>query len=205
MKLTAKKLRQIIREEVERATEAFNYGPDGKPTPAQQKWRSRERNVGVADSERRAASRAARRGTQITDEEKKAISSLIDQFLAKVNDENSGWWPQTWLGGGRIYDPSSKKADKDGYYDRPPEQNAAMRKRFDDLRAASGRDPFTVDHIKQDIAQSGSSVWYSEDGQLKHPSLSSFIKSKLIKAVSKKLDAAGMEGEEKLRAYLKGL
>ncbi len=198
MKLTTKKLRQIIREEVERATEAFNYGPDGKATPAQQKWRSRERNVGVADSERRAASRAARRDTQITGEEKKAISSLIDQFLAKVNDENSGWWPQTWLGGGRIWTGSD-------YIDRTPEQNAAMRKQFDDLRASSGRDPFTVDHIKQDIAQSGSSVWYSEDGKLKHPSLSSFIKSKLVKAVSKKLDAVGMEGEKKLRAYLKGL
>jgi len=36
MKLTTKKLRQIIREEV---TEAFNYGPDGQPTESEtQSW-----------------------------------------------------------------------------------------------------------------------------------------------------------------------
>jgi hypothetical protein len=201
MRLTTKKLRQIIREEVERATEAFNYGPDGEATPAQQRWRDRERNVGVADSERRAASRAARRGTQITGEEKKAISSLIDQFLAKVNDENSGWWPQTWLGGGRIWTGSD-------YVDRTPEQNAAMRKQFDDIRASSGRNPFTVDHIKQDIKQSGSSAWYSDPKtrELKHPSLSAFIKSKLVTAIYAALDASsGTEAENKLKAYLKGL
>ena len=51
MKLTTEKLEQIIREEVENVVEAFNYGPDGKPTPAQQRFRSRERNAGVAASE----------------------------------------------------------------------------------------------------------------------------------------------------------
>ncbi len=195
MKLTTKKLRQIIREEVKNVAEAFNYGPDGEPTPAQRRFRDRERNVGVADSERRAAARAAR---QISADEKEVISGVIEQFLAKVNDENSGWWPQTWLGGGRIWTGSD-------YIDRTPEQNAAMRKQFDDLRASSGRDPFTVDHIKQDIKQSGSSVWFSEDGKLKHPSLSAFIKNKLIKAISSKLDASGTEAENKLKAYLRGL
>ncbi len=125
MKLTTKKLRQIIREEVKNVAEAFNYGPDGEATPAQKRFRSRERNVGVADSERRAAARAAR---QISADEKEVISGVIEQFLAKVNDENSGWWPQTWAGGGRIWTGSD-------YIDRTPEQNAAMRKQFDDLRA----------------------------------------------------------------------
>lgn len=201
MKLTTKKLRQIIREEVQYATEAFNYGEDGEPTPAQQRFRDRERNVGVADSERRAAALAAKRAGQITDDEKKIISKEIEQFLAKANDENSGWWPQTWLGGGRIWTGSE-------YVDRTPEQNAAMRKQFDDIRASSGRNPFTVDHIKQDIKQTGSSVWYTDPKtrELKHPSLSTFIKSKLITKIYAALDASsGTEAENKLKAYLGGL
>ena len=199
MKLTTKKLRQIIREEVKNVAEAFNYGPDGEPTPAQQRFRSRERNAGVADSERRAAALAAKRGAQVSEEEKGKISAEIEKFLANVNDENSGWWPQTWLGGGRIWTGSE-------YIDRTPEQNARMRKQFDDLRASSGRNPFTVDHIKQDIKQSGSSVWFSEDGELKHPSLSAFIKSKLITKIYAALNASsGMEAENKLKAYLSAL
>ena len=201
MKLTVEKLTQIIREEVQNATEAINYGEDGKPTPAQQRYRSRERNVGVADSERRAAALAAKRAGQITDDEKKVISKEIEQFLAKANDENSGWWPQTWLGGGRIWTGSE-------YVDRTPEQNAAMRKQFDDIRASSGRNPFTVDHIKQDIKQTGSSVWYTDPKtrELKHPSLSTFIKSKLITKIYAALDASsGTEAENKLKTYLSAI
>ena len=85
------------------------------------KQRERERNAGLGGD------RVRRGPISLTDEEKEAISDEIDLFLANANDENAGWWPQTWLGGGRVYDPSSKKADKDGYYDRSPEQNAAMR------------------------------------------------------------------------------
>jgi len=201
MKLTTKKLRQIIREEVQYATEAFNYGEDGEPTPAQQRFRDRERNVGVADSERRAAALAAKRAAQLTKDDKDIISAEINGFLANVNDENSGWWPQTWLGGGRVWTGSE-------YVDRTPEQNAAMRKQFDDLRASSGRDPFTVDHIKQDIKQTGSSVWYADPKtrELKHPSLSAFIKSKLVTKIYAALDASsGTEAEDKLKAYLRGL
>ena len=201
MKLTIEKLTQIIREEVQNATEAINYGEDGEPTDAQKRFRSRERNVGVADSERRAAALAAKRSAQLTKDEKDAISDEIDNFLAKANDENSGWWPQTWLGGGRIWTGSE-------YVDRTPEQNAAMRKQFDDLRASSGRDPFTVDHIKQDIKQTGSSVWYADPKtrELKHPSLSTFIKSKLVTKIYAALDASsGTEAEQKLKAYLRGL
>lgn len=201
MKLTIEKLTQIIREEVQNATEAINYGEDGEPTDAQKRFRSRERNVGVADSERRAAALAAKRAAQLTKDEKDAISDEIDNFLAKANDENSGWWPQTWLGGGRIWTGSE-------YVDRTPEQNAAMRKQFDDLRASSGRDPFTVDHIKQDIKQTGSSVWYADPKtrELKHPSLSTFIKSKLVTKIYAALDASsGTEAEQKLKAYLRGL
>ncbi len=201
MKLTIEKLTQIIREEVQNATEAINYGEDGEPTDAQKRFRSRERNVGVADSERRAAALAAKRSAQLTKDEKDAISDEIDNFLAKANDENSGWWPQTWLGGGRIWTGSE-------YVDRTPEQNAAMRKQFDDLRASSGRDPFTVDHIKQDIKQTGSSVWYADPKtrELKHPSLSAFIKSKLVTKIYAALDASsGTEAENKLKAYLRGL
>ncbi len=201
MKLTTEKLEQIIREEVKNVTEAFNYGPDGEATPAQKRFRSRERNVGVAASEKRAAALAAKRAAQLTKDEKDAISDEIDEFLAKANDENSGWWPQTWLGGGRIWTGSD-------YVDRTPEQNAAMRKQFDDLRASSGRDPFTVDHIKQDIKQTGSSVWYADPKtrELKHPSLSSFIKSKLVTKIYAALDASsGTEAENKLKAYLRGL
>lgn len=201
MKLTVKKLTQIIREEVENVVEAFNYGPDGKPTPAQQRFRSRERNVGVAASEKRADALAAKRAAQLTKDEKDTISAEIEQFLAKANDENSGWWPQTWLGGGRVWTGSE-------YVDRTPEQNAAMRKQFDDLRASSGRDPFTVDHIKQDIKQTGSSVWYADPKtrELKHPSLSSFIKSKLITKIYAALDASsGMEAEKKLKTYLSAI
>ena len=201
MKLTIEKLTQIIREEVQNATEAINYGEDGEPTDAQKRFRSRERNVGVADSERRAAALAAKRSAQLTKDEKDAISDEIDNFLAKANDENSGWWPQTWLGGGRIWTGSE-------YVDRTPEQNAAMRKQFDDLRASSGRDPFTVDHIKQDIKQTGSSVWYADPKtrELKHPSLSAFIKSKLVTKIYAALDASsGTEAENKLKAYLRGI
>ena len=201
MKLTIEKLTQIIREEVQNATEAINYGEDGEPTDAQKRFRSRERNVGVADSERRAAALAAKRAAQLTKDEKDAISDEIGNFLAKANDENSGWWPQTWLGGGRIWTGSE-------YVDRTPEQNAAMRKQFDDLRASSGRDPFTVDHIKQDIKQTGSSVWYADPKtrELKHPSLSTFIKSKLVTKIYAALDASsGTEAEQKLKAYLRGL
>jgi len=208
MKLTTKKLAQIIREEVanvvkDAMTEAPNYGdydPEtGKrlPTDAQRRFRSRERNVGVGDYVP---------PTQLIDTEKTAIADTIEEFLAKVNDENSGWWPQTWLGGGRVYDPSDKRSDKDGYYDRPDEQNAAMRARFDHLRGQAERNPFTVDHIKQDIKQTGSSAWYRDEktGQ-RWPSLSAFIKGKLIKMINKKLRLTEADAEDKLKAYLNGL
>jgi len=212
MKLTTKKLTQIISEEAanvvkDAMTEAPNYGDydpkTGKrrPTPAQQKFKDRERNVGVAASAKRAAALAAKRATQLTDDEKDKISVEIKKFLDNANDENSGWWPQTWLGGGRVWTGSD-------YVDRTPEQNKAIRDQFDDLRASSGRDPFTVDHIKQDIKQSGSSVWYSDPKtrELKHPSLSAFIKSKLITKIYAALDASsGMEAENKLKAYLSAI
>lgn len=191
MKLTMKKLTQIIREEVQNeiSNKDKHYGTGyymGR------KQRERERNAGLGGD------RVRRGPIRLTDEEKETISAEIEGFLAKVNDENSGWWPQTWAGGGRIWTGSD-------YIDRTPEQNAAMRKQFDDLRASSGRDPFTVDHIKQDIEQTGSSVWVSEDGELKHPSLSAFIKSKLVKAINSELGASGMEAENKLKAYLSAL
>lgn len=206
MKLTIEKLKQIIAEEVKNVTEAPNYGDydpgTGKrlPTDAQRRFRSAERNVGVADSERRAAARAAR---QISRDEKKVISGVIEQFLTDANDENARdekgqlWWPETWLGGGRIWTGSD-------YVDRTPEQNDAMRKRFDDLRGASGRDPFTIDHIKQDIKQTGSSVWYfnPETRELKHPSLKSFIDNYLIKSIAAALKIGESDAKEKLKVYL---
>lgn len=198
MKLTVEKLTQIIREEVESVVEAFNYGPDGKPTPAQQRWRSRERNVGVAASEKYASSLAAKRAVRLTDDEKETISDLIDEFLANANDENSGWWPQTWVGGGKYYKGGE-------YFERTPEMNAKIRKQFDDVRASSGRDPFTVDHIKQDLKQTGTSVWYFEDGELKHPSLKAFIQEYLLKDINQALEVTGLEAEKKLKAYLSAL
>ncbi len=208
MKLTTEKLEQIIREEVtnvvkDAMNEAPNYGDydpkTGKrrPTPAQQKFKSRERNAGVAASDKYAAALAAKRVRQLTKDEKDAISDEIDSFLAKANDENSGWWPQTWLGGGRVWTGSD-------YVDRTPEQNKAMRDQFDKYRASSGRNPFTVDHIKQDIKQSGSSVWYADPKtrELIHPSLSAFIKQYLTPSISKELGIMALDAEEKLKSYL---
>jgi len=211
MKLTTEKLEQIIREEVtnvvkDAMTEAPNYGDydpkTGKrrPTPAQQKFKDRERNVGVAASAKRAAALAAKRATQLTKTEKDKISVEIKKFLGNANDENSGWWPQTWLGGGRIWTGSD-------YVDRTPEQNKAMRDQFDKYREISRRDPFTVDHIKQDIKQKGSSVWYHDPKtkELKHPSLSAFIKQYLTPSISKELGIMLLDAEKKLKAYLSTL
>ena len=88
--------------------------------------------------------------------------------------------------------------------DRTPEQNAAMRKRFDDLRGASERDPFTIDHIKQDIKQKGSSVWYfdPETREPKYPSLKGFIDSYLIKSIADALETGEGDAQKKLKAYL---
>jgi len=191
MKLTVKELTQIIREEVQNeiSNKDKHYGTGyymGR------KQRERERNAGLGGD------RVRRGPIRLTDEEKETISAEIEQFLANANDENSGWWPQTWVGGGKYY--------KDGeYFERTPEMNAKIRKQFDDLRASSGRDPFTVAHIKQDLGQTGSSVWYFEDGELKHPSLKAFIQEYLLKGINQALEATGLEGEKKLKAYLSAI
>ena len=197
MKLTTEKLTQIIREEVQNTLSETSEDDKhyGKGYYMSRRQRERERNVGLGGD------RVRRGPITLTDEEKDAISDEIDNFLVKVNDENSGWWPQTWVGGGRVWTGSE-------YVDRTPEQNKAIRDQFDDLRASSGRDPFTVDHIKQDIKQSGSSVWYADPKtrELKHPSLSAFIKSKLITKIYAALGASsGMEAEKKLKAYLSSI
>ena len=194
MKLTIERLKEIIREEIQNEVSDKDKHP-GKGYYMSRRQRERERNAGLGGD------RVRREPIALTDEEKETISAEIEKFLTSANDENSGWWPQTWLGGGRVWTGSE-------YVDRTPEQNAAMRKQFDDLRASSGRDPFTVDHIKQDIKQSGSSVWYADPKtrELKHPSLSAFIKSKLITKIYAALDASsGMEAENKLKAYLSAL
>ena len=197
MKLTIEKLTQIIREEVENVTnEAWKPGDD----PALRPGRA---NVGPSRREK-WADRADpaykprdKRVTQLTKDEKDIISDEIDNFLAKANDENSGWWPQTWVGGGRVWTGSD-------YVDRTPEQNKAIRDQFDKYRASSGRDPFTADHIKQDIKQTGSSVWLADPKtkELKHPSLSAFIKQYLTPSISTELGIMPMDAENKLKAYL---
>lgn len=193
MKLTIERLKEIIREEIqnEASEDDKHYG---KGYYMSRKQRERERNAGLGGD------RVRREPITLTDEEKETISAEIEKFLTNANNENSGWWPQTWLGGGRVWTGSE-------YVDRTPEQNAAMRKQFDDYRASSGRDPFTVDHIKQDIKQSGSSVWYADPKtrELKHPSLSAFIKQYLTPAISTELGIMALDAENKLKAYLSAL
>ena len=201
MKLTVEKLTQIIREEVENVTNEASEPGVGAAPRGYSSTSSRSRREKWADRADPAYKPRDKRAAQLTKDEKDIISAEIEKFLAKANDENSGWWPQTWVGGGRVWTGSD-------YVDRTPEQNKAIRDQFDDLRASSGRDPFTVDHIKQDIKQSGSSAWYADPKtrELKHPSLSSFIKSKLITKIYAALDASsGMEAEKKLKAYLSSI
>ncbi len=96
MKLTVEKLTQIIREEIENATEAFNYGSDGKPSRAQQRFRSRERNAGVAASERRAAALAAKRPRpRVSEKTYKKIIDAVSELPGspgepKKSDKQSG-------------------------------------------------------------------------------------------------------------------
>ena len=197
MKLTVEKLTQIIREEVENTlSEASEPGVGAAPR-GYSSTSSRSRAEKWADRADPAYKPRDKRVTQLTKDEKDIISDEIDNFLAKANDENSGWWPQTWVGGGRVWTGSD-------YVDRTPEQNKAIRDQFDDLRASSGRDPFTADHIKQDIKQTGSSVWLADPKtkELKHPSLSAFIKQYLTPSISTELGIMPMDAENKLKAYL---
>ena len=220
MKLTIKKLAQIIREEVahvvkDAMTEASNYGdydPEtGKrlPTDAQRRFGSEERNVGVAASDARAAAMNARRApVEHAIANKDAISAAIEWFLTNVNDEGGAWQQEMgWLGGGEYRDwtiggPGGKMVP------RTKDMNDKIRDRIKNQRSMAKRIPFTVAHMAQDLNQSGQSAWNFDGEHGGYPSLSSIMHKELVPKVATMISDTGgnpSDAVATLKTYFKQL
>lgn len=192
------KLRKIIRTEVQNITnEAWKDDPHWR-APRPPGWRSRERNAGVAATERPKE----RKYSKISAGGAKLIDDAVSAFLEKMNDPEAGKWPETWIGGGRVY--LGQKDGKDMHRDRTPDEIAQMRKSFDDFREKAGRNPFKPEHIAVDLKQSGSSAWdYPDDDGDRYPSLSWRLDD-IVDPLSKRFSLDNIDMKDILVKYLSG-
>jgi len=183
MKITRGKLIQIIREEVqnvanearETAINRFGFG--------RTRYEKHGGDISVPDTELNVAGR------------RDAIKNGVADFLKTVNDENGGWWPETWSGHGQYY--------KDGKMtDRTPEQIAVPRKRFDASRKDAKRNPFTIKHIIQDLKQGNTDAWHQTNLWGEYPSLAFLLNDKLIKPLAAKMNVQTSEAKKMLQAML---
>lgn len=190
------KLRKIIRTEVQNITnEAWKDERKKWRAPRDRGWRSRERHAGVRATERPKE----RKYSKISSVGAKLIDDKVNEFLKKMNDPEAGEWPETWIGGGRVYLGQDK-----GYRDRTEDEIAQMRKRFDDFREKAGRNPFKPEHIAVDLKQSGSSAWgYPDDDGDRYPSLSWRLDD-IVDPLSKRFSLDSIDMKNILAKYLGG-
>ena len=198
MKLTTKKLIQIIREEVQNEIESKDkHAGHGYTLP--RGLRDRERNVGVGGEY------VPPTPTQVTADMKKAISPEIDSFLADVNDEGGVWQQEMgWLGGG-MYRDWKQNAPDGKLVPRTKEMNDKIRARIANQRKKAKRIPFTVSHMAQDLQQIGQSAWNFDGDHGGYPSLSLLMHNELVPKISTALDLDKFEAKKVLKAYFKGL
>ena len=190
------KLRKIIRTEVQNITnEVSKYDRKKWRAPRDPGERSRERHAGVAATERPKE----RKYSKLSASAAKIIDDSVTSFLEKMNDPESGEWPETWIGGGRVYLGQDK-----GYRDRTEDENAEMRDKFDDFRDKAKRNPFKPEHIAVDLLQSGSSAWgYPDEGGDRYPSLSWRLKD-IVDPLSKRFSLDSIDMKNILAKYLGG-
>jgi len=149
-------------------------------------WKSRERNAGVEheyghDDDYEAP-------VQVSAEEEAHISAAIDEFLEKMNSNSEGWWPQTWVGGGRVWTGSD-------YRQATEEEAAKVVARTARARKNSGRDPFTREHIATDLASNNHSAFTGEKDEEGNgiPSVFLFVLKHLVPQVATDLGRSETE------------
>lgn len=151
-------------------------------------WKSRERNAGV---EREYGHDEDEGPVQVSPQEESQINDAIDIFLEKMNSNSEGWWPQTWVGGGRVWTGS-------GYREATEEEAAKVVARTASARKNSGRDPFTREHIAIDLASGNHSAFTDEkdsDGN-GIPSVFLFVQKHLVKKLATDLGRSETEVEK---------
>lgn len=149
-------------------------GDDRDPWRASAK--ERDRNFGV---EREYGHDDDEGPVQVSAEEEAQINDAIDVFLEKMNSNSEGWWPQTWVGGGRVWTGN-------GYREATEEEAAKVVARTASARKNSGRDPFTREHIAIDLASGNHSAFTDEkdsDGN-GIPSVFLFVQKHLVKPIA---------------------
>ena len=197
-------------------TEAFLGDPNDRPEwdPTRGKYvykntmmtpseKSRERNFGVEGET------SAPGPGQITmsEEEEKDVNKAIDEFLKRINDPEGGLWPQTWTGVGEYYDSSDGTNKKVS-----DEISKKVRERFDAGRKAAGRNPFTREHLAQDMGSASAFVRDSkgrfvkvktQDGrQLNIPAVGAWVAAELVKPLAIDLDRKRYDVDQMIRTVL---
>lgn len=161
-------------------------GDDRDPWRASAK--ERDRNFGV---EREYGHDEDEGPVQVSPQEESQINDAIDIFLEKMNSNSEGWWPQTWVGGGRVWTGN-------GYREATEEEAAKVVARTASARKNSGRDPFTREHIAIDLASGNHSAFTDEkdsDGN-GIPSVFLFVQKHLVKPIATDLGRSETEVEK---------
>jgi hypothetical protein len=192
------KLSQIVREEVADVISEIDEKDKhaGRGYYLSRSERERERNAGLAatgeyEPRKRSFSKLSASAAKIIDDS-------VELFLQKINDPESGEWPETWAGGGRVW-----LGNDEGYRDRTEAEIEQMRDRFDAARERSGRNPFTPAHIAVDLKQSGSSAWGYE-GDDAYPSLSAWLNKHIVYPLSERFGLDSTDMSDVLAKYLSG-
>lgn len=192
------KLSQIVREEVAGVISEIDEKDKhaGRGYYLSRSERERERNAGLAatgeyEPRKRSFSKLSASAAKIIDDS-------VELFLQKINDPESGEWPETWAGGGRVW-----LGNDEGYRDRTEAEIEQMRDRFDAARERSGRNPFTPAHIAVDLKQSGSSAWGYE-GDDAYPSLSAWLNKHIVYPLSERFGLDSTDMSDVLAKYLSG-